>query len=53
MKKTIWSISFLLIGFMVVNAQQSEEPKGKLLFKENKCVTCHAVDSQGFIKKGK
>jgi len=53
MKKAIWSICFLLIGFMVVKAQQTEEPKGKLLFKENKCITCHAVESQGFVKKGK
>ncbi len=57
MKKYIISASFSLAFFIIVlstiSAQQAEEPKGKILFKESKCVSCHAVESQGFVKKGK
>lgn len=53
MKKTMLLTLLLLIGFINIKAQAAEEPKGKILFKENKCVGCHAIETQGFIKKGK
>lgn len=57
MKRYILTASFFLVFFAVVlstiNAQQAEEPKGKILFKESKCVSCHAIESQGYVKKGK
>ncbi|MBI1937882.1 MAG: c-type cytochrome [Ignavibacteriales bacterium] len=57
MKRYILTTSFLLaffaFVFSTINAQQAEEPKGKILFKESKCVSCHAIESQGFVKKGK
>lgn len=57
MKRYILTASFFLAFFAVVLstiiAQQSEEPKGKILFKEYKCVSCHAIESQGYVKKGK
>ena len=43
----------LIVGFSSVRAQATEEPKGKLIFQENKCTSCHGIESQGFIKKGK
>jgi hypothetical protein len=53
MKKSMFFIILLLTGFTIIKAQSAEEPKGKILFKENKCVGCHAIEMQGFVKKGK
>ena len=57
MKKYIYMLNFLLMflafGFSVVKAQEAAEAKGKILFKESKCVSCHAIGTQGFVKKGK
>lgn len=43
----------LFTGLIIIEAQSTEEPKGKILFKENKCISCHAIETQGFVKKGK
>ncbi len=46
-------ILFFVAATSINKAQESEEAKGKLLFKEYKCVSCHAIESQGYLKKGK
>lgn len=57
MKKYIVLLSSFALFFLcistIINAQQVEEAKGKILFKESKCVGCHSIASQGFVKKGK
>ncbi len=57
MKKINYFISAIILFFFVVlsinKAQESVEAKGKLLFKDYKCTSCHAIESQGFLKKGK
>lgn len=53
MKKSIFIMLILFTGLIIIEAQSTEEPKGKILFKENKCISCHAIETQGFVKKGK
>jgi len=53
MKKAMFTLLILLAVLTVAKAQTSEEPKGKSIFKENKCIGCHAIETQGFLKKGK
>ncbi|MBI3125500.1 MAG: c-type cytochrome [Ignavibacteriales bacterium] len=53
MKKAMFTLLIVLAGLTSANAQTSEDPKGKSIFKENKCVGCHAIETQGFLKKGK
>lgn len=53
MKNLMLLFFLLLTGFTITQAQEKEEEKGKNIFKENKCIGCHAIETQGFIKKGK
>ena len=57
MKKINYLFSIVILFFVITasinKAQESGEAKGKLLFKEYKCAGCHAIESQGFVKKSK
>lgn len=53
MKKLLLLVFLLLTGLVSIKAQTAQEPKGKSIFKENKCIGCHAIETQGLLKKGK
>lgn len=57
MKQVSYYIIFVfsivvLYGFAFVS-NQDEEPKGKKIFIDSKCVGCHSVESQGIVSKSK
>lgn len=57
MKKINYLFGYIILFFFAAlsinKAQEAEEAKGKLLFKEYKCISCHAIESQGYVKKSK
>lgn len=57
MKQVSYYILFIfavvtLYGFAFTN-MDDEEPKGKKVFVDSKCVGCHSVESQGIVSKSK
>lgn len=57
MKQVSYYILFIftivmLYGFAFTSIDD-EEPKGKKIFVDSKCVGCHSVESQGIVSKSK
>ncbi|MCI0412739.1 cytochrome c [bacterium] len=44
-------LTCLLIIAAFVNSARAEDPAGKKIFMENKCNSCHSIESQAITKK--
>jgi mono/diheme cytochrome c family protein len=52
MRRTLLiAVTLLVVGWAATAVQAGDVPDGKTVFLENKCNTCHSVDSQEIAKK--